>query len=112
LTPAVTSNFGQRPGSAYQTASHFGVDFQAGIGTVIQPLFIGEIVISVNEDPQYGRQIRTSSSGFIIRYAHLSSFGTAQVGTVFTAQNMALTGSSGVSTGPHLHIDVSIRSDK
>jgi murein DD-endopeptidase MepM/ murein hydrolase activator NlpD len=88
-----------------RTRPHLGVDFAAPYGTPVRAVADGR-VIEAAYDAEGGRQVKIRHSGrFISAYLHLSRFalGLKGGGTVSKGQVIGYVGSSGVSTGPHLH---------
>jgi len=110
-TPVVTSKFGPRidPISKKQSF-HNGVDFRAVVGTTCLAVADGKVVASkVNgggASKGYGYYLVIQHSGFWVLYAHLNKLGISVGTTVKKGQEVALTGNSGASTGPHLHFEV------
>jgi murein DD-endopeptidase MepM/ murein hydrolase activator NlpD len=103
----VTSGFGIRNDPfTGQLAMHEGLDFVAAMGTPVLATAAGSVTRSAF-DPTYGNVIEVSHiEGFTTRYAHLSQR-NAQVGQRVTrGQTLGLLGSTGRSTGPHLHYEV------
>ncbi|MBV5326355.1 MAG: M23 family metallopeptidase [Chlorobium sp.] len=104
---AITSHFGQRFHPVYNTMLfHAGVDFSAAIGTRVQATGSGVITFS-GYDKGYGEKVVINHGyGFETVYAHLSKSLVRQGQRVNRGEIIALTGNSGVSTGPHLHYEV------
>ncbi len=103
----VTSGFGIRNDPfTGQLAMHEGLDFVAPLGTPVLATAAGSVTRSAF-DSTYGNVIEVSHiEGFTTRYAHLSQR-NAQVGQRVTrGQTLGLLGSTGRSTGPHLHYEV------
>jgi murein DD-endopeptidase MepM/ murein hydrolase activator NlpD len=103
----VTSGFGIRNDPfTGQLAMHEGLDFVAPMGTPVLATAAGSVTRSAF-DPTYGNVVEVSHiEGFTTRYAHLSQR-IAQVGQRVTrGQTVGLLGSTGRSTGPHLHYEV------
>lgn len=102
-----SSNYGWRidPFSG-QKAFHEGVDFMADSGTAIQAAG-GGIVVYADTYAGYGNMIEIDhGNGLISRYAHASKV-LAKVGdVVMKGQKIGEVGSTGRSTGPHLHFEV------
>ena len=102
-----TSNFGWRidPFTG-QNAMHEGVDFMTPEGTPIHAS-AGGIVVYSDIHPQYGKMIEIDHGNNIVtRYAHASML-LAKVGQVVRrGQEIAKVGSTGRSTGSHLHFEV------
>jgi murein DD-endopeptidase MepM/ murein hydrolase activator NlpD len=91
-----------------EAAMHEGVDFPSDVGTPIRAAAAG-VVVNVERHPQYGNLIEIDhGEGLITRYAH-SSRVFVRVGTlVRRGQKIAEVGTTGRSTGPHLHFEVRI----
>lgn len=102
-----SSGFGNRkdPFSGGR-AFHAGLDFAAATGTTVTSA--GEGVVSfVGTQSGYGNVVEvTHSNGLITRYAHLSAFLSREGQKVSTGTPIAKVGSTGRSTGPHLHFEV------
>lgn len=103
----VSSGFGVRtdPFTGRQSA-HDGADIAARLGSPVYAM--GDGVISFAGDKQgYGLTVEvTHQSGLVTRYAHLRAL-LAKVGDrVKKGQTVALVGTTGRSTGPHLHFEV------
>lgn len=109
VSGTVTSPFGERknpmgPGDDF----HPGIDIAADQGTSIAAAAAGR-VISAGTDGGYGNSIVIDNgNGVTTRYAHCSQI-FARVGdTVAAGQTIAAVGSTGHSTGPHLHFEVRV----
>ncbi|MBA3940393.1 MAG: M23 family peptidase [Sphingopyxis sp.] len=87
-------------------AMHAGLDFRGPIGTPILAAAPGRIAF-VGQKSGYGNVVEVDhGQGILTRYAHLSGF-TARVGDqVAAGQQIAKMGSTGRSTGSHLHFEV------
>lgn len=89
-----------------QKAFHRGLDFTADSGTVIYAAADG-IVAQAERMSDYGNIVRVDhGSGLDTRYAHLSKFLVKVGDRVSKGQPIAEVGSTGRSTGPHLHYEV------
>lgn len=102
-----SSNFGWRidPFSGFK-ARHEGVDFMAPEGTPIQAA-AGGIVVYAGDHPSYGKMIDIDhGNGLISRYAHASRLLVETGDVVLRGQKIGEVGSTGRSTGPHLHFEV------
>lgn len=89
-----------------QQAMHEGVDFSAMIGTPITAAANG-VVINVENHREYGRLVEIDhGNDYVTRYAH-SSRTLVKIGQIVKrGQVIAEVGSTGRSTGPHLHFEV------
>ncbi|HEX6137571.1 MAG TPA: M23 family metallopeptidase [Casimicrobiaceae bacterium] len=102
-----SSNFGYRidPFTG-QSAFHEGIDFPAETGTAIVAAASGKVVFA-GVHPQYGRMIEIDhGNGLVTRYAHASQLNVKVGALVVRGQRVATVGSTGRSTGPHLHFEV------
>jgi YD repeat-containing protein len=108
----VTSGFGIRNDPfTGQLAMHEGLDFVADMGSSIVATAAGTVTRS-GWDASYGNVIEiTHLEGFTTRYAHLSKRNVQEGQKVERGQVIALLGSTGRSTGPHLHYEV-MRNDR
>ena len=87
-------------------ALHTGLDFTAETGTPIVAA-AGGVVVDSSIHPMYGRQIEIDhGKGLATRYAHASKVLVKEGDIVRKGQTIALVGSTGRSTGPHLHFEV------
>ena len=92
-----------------ERAMHEGVDFVASPGTAIRAAAAG-VVISAERHPQYGNLVEIDhGKELITRYAHASKILVKPGQLVKRGQKVAEVGSTGRSTGPHLHFEVRIR---
>ncbi len=103
----VTSGFGMRNDPfTGMLARHEGLDFTASSGTTIVATADGVVTRSGWEDT-YGNIVEvTHAEGFMTRYAHISKRHVTEGQQVKRGQRIAEVGSTGRSTGPHLHYEV------
>ena len=89
-----------------QQAMHEGIDFIADTGTPVVAA-AGGVVQFAGFHPQYGHMIDIDhGNDLVTRYAHLSKMLVDEGTIVNRGRRIAETGSSGRSTGPHLHFEV------
>lgn len=103
----ISSGFGYRSDPfAGQAAFHAGLDFKGPMGAPIFSAANGKVAF-VGRRPGYGNSIDIDhGNGLHTRYAHMSAF-RARPGQIVTAgQVIGAVGSTGRSTGPHLHFEV------
>lgn len=92
-----------------EAAIHEGVDFTAEVGTPIKAAAAG-VVFNVERHPQYGNMVEIDHGGELTtRYAHASKVFVKQGDLVRRGQKVAEVGTTGRSTGPHLHFEVRVR---
>jgi murein DD-endopeptidase MepM/ murein hydrolase activator NlpD len=97
----VTSCFGQRWGRL-----HAGVDLAAPHGTAIVAAGAG-VVVAAGPEGGYGNAILIDhGNGWLTHYGHLSAIGVEIGRRVATGEHIGDEGSTGHSTGPHLHFEV------
>jgi murein DD-endopeptidase MepM/ murein hydrolase activator NlpD len=102
-----SSNFGWRldPFTG-QKSFHEGIDFPAEVGTPIEAAASGKVVYA-DVHPAYGKMLEIDhGNGLLSRYAHCSSLAVHEGDLVVRGQRVGTVGSTGRSTGPHLHFEV------
>jgi murein DD-endopeptidase MepM/ murein hydrolase activator NlpD len=103
----VSSSFGMRfhPILQYKRF-HRGVDLKAAAGAPIRAPSDGR-VLSAGWSGGYGRQVRIAhGDGLTTSFSHMSRIAAAPGGRVRRGEVIGYVGSSGLSTGPHLHYEV------
>ena len=103
----ISSGFGLRTHPILHFARmHKGIDFAAGWGAPISAASDG-IVIGAGWAGGYGRQVRIAhAGGLTTTYSHLGRLAVSPGMRVRGGQMIGTVGSSGLSTGPHLHYEV------
>jgi murein DD-endopeptidase MepM/ murein hydrolase activator NlpD len=103
----ISSFFGRRPDPfTGETAYHAGIDFAGAPGTRVLAVADG-VVSFAGRDEGYGKLVEvTHGNGYVTRYAHNSSLLVEPGQTVRRGDSLALMGSTGRSTGTHLHFEV------
>ncbi|MBI2264335.1 MAG: M23 family metallopeptidase [Armatimonadetes bacterium] len=98
----ITSEFGPRWGK-----EHTGIDMAAPTGTAVQAFRDGEVMRVANDPDGYGNYIDVRhSDGTFSRYAHLSAENVEVGQQVGAGSTIGAVGSTGRSTGPHLHFEI------
>lgn len=90
---------------------HTGVDWAAPYGTPIMASGNGVVIDAGWQNSGYGRMVRIRhANGYVTGYAHMSGIArNVTVGAnVIQGQVIGYVGSTGLSTGPHLHYEVSV----
>jgi murein DD-endopeptidase MepM/ murein hydrolase activator NlpD len=105
----ITSGFGTRRHPILRFARfHGGIDFGAGWGSPIVAAADG-MVSATGWAGGYGRQVQVAhGSGIVTTYSHMSGFAASPGETVRQGQVIGYVGSTGLSTGPHLHFEVRV----
>ena len=104
---AIGSGFGFRadPFSG-RAALHTGLDFPSDIGTPVRAA-AGGVVLSSEHHPEYGNLVELDhGNGLVTRYAHNARVLVRAGDLVKRGQVISEVGTSGRSTGPHLHFEV------
>ena len=103
----VTSQFGYRDHPTIgRYAAHGGVDIAADSGIAVAAFAAGTVE-AIGEDKDFGRWVRLSHpDGVSSFYAHCSKIRVKEGEEVQAGQTVAHVGSSGASTGPHLHFEI------
>lgn len=103
----ITSHFGQRENPIHSgNEYHKGLDIAMPTGTPIKAVLDGTVTISEENSKSYGKYIEiTHSDTLKTRYAHCSELKVKKGDTVHQGDIIALVGSTGNSTGPHLHLE-------
>jgi murein DD-endopeptidase MepM/ murein hydrolase activator NlpD len=92
-----------------QAALHTGLDFPAEAGSPIMAA-AGGVVVHTDPHPAYGLQVEVDhGNGLTTRYAHASRLFVKAGDLVRRGQKLAEVGTSGRSTGPHLHFEVLVQ---
>lgn len=92
-----------------QADLHTGVDFPAESGTPIRAAAAG-VVVNVEKHAAYGNFVDIDhGDDLVTRYAHCSKILVQPGALIKRGQSVAEVGSTGRSTGPHLHFEVRIR---
>ena len=105
----ITSGFGYRrdPFNG-RGAMHAGIDFKGAMGSPIFAAAEGKVTFA-GWKSGYGQAIEiTHGNGMLTRYAHLSRIGVTLGQSVAAGDTIGGLGSTGRSTGPHLHFEVRI----
>ncbi|WP_329161958.1 LysM peptidoglycan-binding domain-containing M23 family metallopeptidase [Streptomyces anulatus] len=93
-------------GASWSSGYHTGSDFQAASGTPVLAIGPGTVV-SAGNSGSYGNEVVIKhEDGMYSQYAHQSSLNVSVGQTVTGGQQIGLSGSTGNSTGPHLHFEV------
>lgn len=95
-----------KAGSAWSKGYHTGVDFPVPTGTPVKAVAAGAVV-SAGWEGSFGYQVVIRhSDGRYTQYAHLSAISVKNGQSVGAEQRIGRSGSTGNSSGPHLHFEV------
>lgn len=104
------SGYGTRIDPIYKTVKfHEGMDFSANVGTPVYVTGNGKVT-QAGWDGLYGNSITIDHGfGYVTRYAHLSKIKVRRGQKVIRGEVIGEVGSTGKSTGPHLHYEVHVK---
>ena len=110
---SITSEFGTRLHPVYKVyRQHSGIDIGAPHGASIVAADAGTVITSAYNS-SYGNYVVIShGNGMTTLYAHMSSRKVSEGTSVSKGQLIGLVGSTGVSTGAHLHFEVSVNGQR
>lgn len=107
ISGAVVSGFGMRVHPIFgDTRMHTGLDIDGSSGDPIGSAGSGTVIFAGWQEGYGNVVIVDHGSGLSTVYAHMSTLGTAEGASITTGQNVGQVGSTGYSTGPHLHFEV------
>jgi murein DD-endopeptidase MepM/ murein hydrolase activator NlpD len=107
----VTSPYGQRGGSSKTAGFHPGIDYGVQTGSNVYAIAAGKVTITGNGGG-YGNYIEIDHGDKKSRYAHLKTILVSRGDSVSAGQLIAKSGSTGNSTGPHLHLEILVNGKK
>ena len=106
VSGTITSRFGAS--SRIRVSSHTGLDIATATGTPIKAASSGTVTFSGRKG-SYGYMVVISHGNNVqTYYAHCSKLYVSAGQTVTQGQTIAAVGSTGNSTGPHLHLEVRV----
>ena len=101
-----TSGFGDRESSNTRiNGFHKGIDISADQGTIIKSAISGKVT-QVSNAGDYGNHVRVTIGELTVLYAHCLNIYVKEGDDVLQGQEIAEVGSTGNSTGPHLHFEI------
>lgn len=106
ISGTITSRYGVR--SSRRSGAHTGLDIAAKTGTPIQVTTDGNVTFA-GRNGSYGYLVKVShGNGVETWYAHCSKLYVSKGQTVSAGDTIAAVGSTGNSTGPHLHFEIRV----
>ena len=109
----ITSLYGSRVDPfGLESSFHTGIDFAGGTGTPIYSTADGVVVVAADDGSTgLGKNVRVMHKfGLITAYAHMSEIAVSKDKKVKRGDLLGYVGTTGRSTGPHLHYEVRIKS--
>lgn len=105
----VSSSFGYR---SFDGSFHDGIDYAANAGTPVYSAWDGVVVFAGWDSTGYGNYVIVEhSDGYRTGYAHLNEIGVSVGDSVNAGQLVGTVGSTGYSTGNHLHFNIRINGE-
>jgi murein DD-endopeptidase MepM/ murein hydrolase activator NlpD len=102
----ITSKFGTREHPiTHKMSHHDGIDISLKEGTPIKASMGGKVIFS-GEKSGYGNVIIVKSGDYETIYGHCSELLFNKGDNIKKGEKIALSGNTGVSTGPHLHFEI------
>ena len=100
----ITSACGERKNPILgKRENHNGLDIAVAEGTAVIAVKSGRVT-EVRNSATYGKLLKyETKDGYTVMYAHLSEILVKEGETIRQGQKVALSGNTGLSTGPHLH---------
>jgi murein DD-endopeptidase MepM/ murein hydrolase activator NlpD len=106
LNGVITSEFGEREATIQgMTTDHKGIDIAAQSGTNIKAAITGTVSVA-EQNSEYGKFIKIVNGNVMTVYAHCKELKVKKGDKVKLGQTIATVGSTGNSTGPHLHFEI------
>lgn len=106
ISGTITSGFGEREvTSKVMTKDHKGIDIAVTQGTEIKSAIDGQ-VIEADSNSKYGNFIKIKKDDMITVYAHCEKLKVSKDDNIKKGDVIATVGSTGNSTGPHLHFEI------
>lgn len=106
LSGTITSEFGEREvTSKVMSSDHKGIDIAANKGTKIKSSITGKVE-EASSNSQYGNFIKIKKDNILTVYAHCDTLKVSKGDKVKKGDVIATVGSTGNSTGPHLHFEI------
>lgn len=105
----ITSRFGARE-QIFDNVNpyHTGIDIANKANTQIMSATDGVVVKTESMNKYYGNNVEIEKDGVIFKYAHLNKIEVKQGDIIKQNDVVGLMGSTGMSTGPHLHFEIKI----
>ena len=104
----ITSIYGARDEVFENVGYHTGIDIANVLNTPIKSATDGIVVSTVEMDKYYGNNIEIEQNGVIFKYAHLNEIKVNKGDEIKQGDIIGLMGSTGMSTGSHLHFEIKI----
>jgi len=101
----ISGKYGDDRGAGHVPRYHQGTDAAVGTGTPVYASATGKVTEAASS-PSYGNYVVVTYGMTTVLTAHLSSIGVKKGQVVTVRQQIAKSGNTGQSTGPHVHVEV------
>lgn len=101
----ITSHYGKREETEIVSANHQGIDIGVIEGTKLVAAMEGTVSV-VSDEGEYGTHVKIENEDVVTIYAHCSKILVKEGEKVKKGQEIALSGNTGKTTGPHLHFEI------
>ncbi|MCJ1715906.1 peptidoglycan DD-metalloendopeptidase family protein [Curtobacterium sp. VKM Ac-2922] len=108
VSRVISGRYGDDRGAGHVPRYHQGTDAAVGIGTPVYSSAPGTVSKTVANDPSYGNYVVVTYGVTTVLTAHLSQIEVSTGQTVRAEQEIAKSGNTGQSTGPHVHVEVRV----
>lgn len=105
ISGTITSTYGERESTDIISSNHEGVDIGTNYGAEIKAAMAGTVEMTSSEGG-YGNHLVIVNGEISTLYAHCSKIVVKQGDYIEQGQKIAEVGSTGKSTGPHLHFEI------
>ena len=105
LRGQITSRYGKREPTEIVSENHQGIDIGVNEGTSIVAAMEGKVTV-VSSQGDYGIHVKIVNKDVTTIYAHCSKILVKEGEQVKKGQQIALSGNTGNTTGPHLHFEI------
>lgn len=105
-TTRISGKYGDDRGAGHVPRYHQGTDASVGIGTPVYASGSGKVTSAVANHPSYGNYVVVTYGMTTVLTAHLSKIEVKTGQIVAKGNEIAKSGNTGQSTGPHVHVEV------
>jgi murein DD-endopeptidase MepM/ murein hydrolase activator NlpD len=102
----ISGRYGDDRGAGHVPRYHQGTDAAVGTGTPVYASATGTVTSAVANNPSYGNYVVVTYGMTTVLTAHLSKIEVKQGQVVSKGNEIAKSGNTGQSTGPHVHVEV------
>ncbi|WIB60534.1 peptidoglycan DD-metalloendopeptidase family protein [Curtobacterium sp. MCLR17_007] len=108
VSRVISGRYGDDRGAGHVPRYHQGTDAAVPIGTPVYSSGPGTVTKTVANDPSYGNYVVVTYGVTTVLTAHLSKIEVTTGQTVGAEQEIAKSGNTGQSTGPHVHVETRV----